>query len=111
MLKNLLSTFLVNDNIKRSDAEQVFTTLKVSNPRDTILGLIEIISETQVELRALATILIRGITIREPEMWTTVSKSELDYIRSKFLKMLEIESSMHIRRKLIDCGMLSKNLP
>jgi len=34
MLKSLLNSFLLNDNVARSNAEQIFTNLKITNPRD-----------------------------------------------------------------------------
>jgi hypothetical protein len=76
-----------------------------------VLGLLELISDDQTEIRSLASILFRGIILSEPKIFdSSISPTELELIKARFLKILQIENSLHIRGKLIDCGNRSNEL-
>ena len=106
MILQLLTAFLSNDNALRYNAEMAFSGIKKSNPREVIRGLVAIILDEQVELRPLAAVLLRGITIREPDLWNALSQEEIVSIRVHLLQGLEAAAAIGNQRKLIDCGKL-----
>ena len=110
----ILSLTSANNSV-RNDAEQRFEELKHNDPRTLLIGLIQIMtiqenclnssyqSDIEIEsVRMLSAILLRGITIREKELWTTLSTSEVQSYRTYMLQSLILESTPHIRRKIAD---------
>ena len=103
MLEDLLREFLSNENSLRIEAEREFTKRKETTPRDVIMGLAEITSNPHADIRCLSIVLLRGITVRDQQMWAQVPESEIKQIRDFFLQRLQHEPLQYVRRKLIDC--------
>ena len=102
-MEDLLSALLSNENSVRILAEANYTKLKNTNPHDLIVGLTEAISNPLMDIRCLAIVLLRGFTVREKNLWDSMSQDEIAKIRQFFLEKLEVESSSHIHKKLVDC--------
>ena len=102
-MEDLLSALLSNENSVRILAEASYTKLKNKNAHNLIMGLTEAISNPQMDIRCLAIVLLRGFTVREKNLWDSMSQEEIAQIRSFFLEKLEVETSSHIHKKLVDC--------
>ena len=103
MLTPLLFAFLANDNARRVEAEAAFAEMKKTSTRDVIIALAQQIFTDPPELRPLAAVMLRGITVREPDLLRSLEPTDAEQLRGWLLQGLEATLAHPNRRKVIDC--------
>ena len=124
-LVELLLCFVSPDNALRGQAEQMYAALKAANPREILVGLVTLLSDPAYYLHllpanvlgreglcALVAVLLRGIALREENLWSAMGAADMEECRRLLLLTLQNEPSRHIRRKISDAvAALSKLSP
>ena len=103
MLSTLLQAFLANDNARRAEAEAAFVEMKRGSPRDVIFALAQQMFADPPELCPLAAVMLRGITVREPDLWKALAPSDIEQLRGWLLQGFEASVAHPNKRNVIDC--------
>jgi hypothetical protein len=102
-MESILYAILGNDNASRTAAEMQLNEFKEVQPSNVLLQLSAVLTSSLNEAyRSLSAILLRGIVLREPQLWSTLTTEQYYHIRNQLLESLIKEEIGHVQRKIAD---------
>jgi hypothetical protein len=102
-MDSILHAILGNDNASRTAAEMQLSEFKEVQPSNVLMQLSGLVTSSVNEAyRSLSAILLRGIVLREPQLWSTLTTEQYYYIRNQLLESLIKEEIGHVQRKIAD---------
>lgn len=110
-MEAILEGLFSNVNAIRRHSEDLLAGWKSYNISDFIVNLVSVITKEDgnENLRVMSCILLRGYTIRESHIWSSIDEDQFCNLRNGILNKLPSESVPYIQRKIVDLlGPLAK---
>ncbi len=102
-LTHILGSLLDSNNENRAKTEIIFNELKSTSPSQLILSLVPYFNCENESIRSLVCILIRGMTIREHQLFQNIDDQNFLLLRNKIIESILLERNLHLKKKMINC--------